>query len=323
MTTERKIPVCSSNSRIKGYACLAGFMATACATEAHALEWRIQPRLSTGFMHYSLDYDPIVSTSGNDSSVDRFSLSDDMPSISGGVTLFLDRFFIDLTAQHAFNGSATSNVNAVITRQVPQLGETRLRPTVRFDSDIERIEYAFTAGFQITQSFNVYAGYRNTETSLDQRLTGTLASSNPLFNGPLSGNGDFVFDYSGPFVGTTYTWDFSDWSLPGALTGNLGLAFLDASNRFTTSNIRFRGVLQPKTSGFSSTLGALRPDLQGDAVGLSIGLSWRGRTAISGLSYSAGVSGYRYEFENSQTGGANFDETLIRLDVGVAYAFQL
>ncbi len=60
---------------------------------------------------------------------------------------------------------------------------------------------------------------------------------------------------------------------------------------------------------------------KGDALGLTLGLTWRGVTPVDGLNYSVGVSGYKYEFDADEKGTADIDEFAVLFKAGVAYAF--
>lgn len=65
-----------------------------------------------------------------------------------------------------------------------------------------------------------------------------------------------------------------------------------------------------------------RFDTKGDALGFTLGVGWRGTTAVEGLSYFMGVSGYRYEFEaDDSPDQSDINETAILYKAGLSYAF--
>jgi hypothetical protein len=119
-------------------------------------------------------------------------------------------------------------------------------------------------------------------------------------------------------VGANYTWGVKAGSVDGLLAGNIGLAFLNG-------NVSQSGIVSLRTldgrvqSVDLDTLnqGTNIGDLNGDTVGLSLGLTWRGFTPVQGLTYSVGLTGYRYDFNSDQA--PDFSESALRFDVGLTY----
>ncbi len=75
---------------------------------ANALDLRVQPRFKTGIQYYefeqpafSSDQDPDNKFQNMQSSIE---FSDWLPFVSGGTTLFIDRFFVDVDVQYLFDG---------------------------------------------------------------------------------------------------------------------------------------------------------------------------------------------------------------------------
>jgi hypothetical protein len=76
-------------------------------------------------------------------------------------------------------------------------------------------------------------------------------------------------------------------------------------------------VVEPLENGGVSN----RFDTDGDSLGLTLGIAWRGQTAVGGLSYNIGVHGYRYEFDSQDNGQSDINETAVVYKFGVAYVF--
>lgn len=270
-----------------------------------ALDFHVEPRLNTGAMYYEFEQqaafsftvpDPVnnptgVNTRGASSKV---SFSDVMPFVGGGATVFLDRFFVDAYAQAAFNGKDTDTL---------QQAEffTNVFENREITREWDRQEYSFSAGYAITDNIAVFAGYRRSETDFEDSTVifdiGTQTST------PVDITVDYVQD--GPFVGGNFQIPIEQGFLVGALAVNLGLAFMEGE-----------GEQQIAGDGTFT--------FEGDTVGLTAGLAWRG-SITDQLGYTLGVDGYRYDFDadNTEEGfeAADFSETVIRGTVGLSYLF--
>lgn len=321
-----------------------GLATLAIPQSVFAFNFRLQPRIETGVLYYKFDQralaefsmDALGSPQGAITNViSDLKLSYVMPSVSVGLTAFFDRLFLDVTVQRAFNGNDNGHFNSYTLLQedaLPPLltAGTLAQTDISIDSNLERTETAISLGYGVTDHFVLYAGYKRAESDFHQKLTGALQLSRtsdlmpiPELTGPFSGSLDFEFTYDGPFGGAAYTWEIDQGRFKGNLSGNIGVAFL----RGETNN-NFKEFILTNQFGVSTPidLNSLdrRPvglsDLKGDAVGLSLGLTWMGFTPIDGLIYSLGVAGYRYDFESDQT--QDFTEVLARVSVGLAYAFD-
>lgn len=305
--------------------------------------------------------DPILSEADSTASSDKpFEVSAWLPTVGGGATIFVDRFFIDGSAQHAFKTSdATSQPlalsNALFAQGVDPATGTRFdaaasefaRLNESFDVDIDRTEWSISAGYAITDSFSVYAGYKRAETTFEQRgkqstvrrqTTVTVevfdangapfpdAQGNPIAIGNTSVDTLTVrrdiereFEYDGPFIGAVYGLPISKGLVDGVIAFNLAVAFLDGEVTETERNATINDVPQP----------SVRSVIKGDSTGLTLGLSWNGATPIDGLSYVIGVDGYKYDFDGDKVElqgqtipiDTRFDETVINLRVGASYVF--
>ncbi|MCP5019872.1 MAG: hypothetical protein GY938_31995, partial [Ketobacter sp.] len=137
---------------------------------------------------------------------------------------------------------------------------------------------------------------------------------------------NYDFEYDGPFIGAVYQWDANMAFFKGTLTANIAAAFLDGEvsvdkqvasitiNKFNGDSVP--PVTAEPPGGFSNVFIS-----DGDTLGLTFGMSWRGVTPVDGLNYSVGVSGYKYEFDADKKRNADIDEFAVLLKAGISYAF--
>jgi hypothetical protein len=216
-----------------------------------------------------------------------------MPFVGGGATAFLDRFFVDVYAQAAYDGEDTD------TLQNAQIFSNDFQNR-KIDREWDRQEYSISGGYAVTDNVAIFAGYRLSETNFEDRTTifdiGTQSTS--------FADIDVDYEQEGPFVGGTFQVPVEQGFLVGAMSANLGIAFVDGE------------VKQDVRGGPSASF-------EGDTVGLTVGFSWKG-LITDNLRYTVGIDGYRYEFdadESEDFQGADFSETIIRGTVGLSYAF--
>jgi len=302
------------------------------AESIYALDLSVQPRFKTGIQYYeyeqkafqSLPRDPERQFPNMLSSLEY---KDWLPYVSGGLTVFADRFFVDFDVQHAFDGhdQTDSSQQAFI---IGDSVDTLLRFNNSNDTEFERTEWSVSLGFTVIENLVVFGGYKNAETEFDVNMRGDVditifraGDPAPPIGGPFTGKLEQSFEYDGPFVGAAYSWKIKQGFVDGALAFKFAAAFLDGS-----VDVNFRDIVignQPfdlqnlRESGGRSALSTL----EGDSTGFSLGASWRGLTPIDGLTYSAGIIGYYYEFDIDTS--AEFNETQVRLDFGVAYTFGM
>jgi hypothetical protein len=276
----------------------------------------------------------------------KIKVSTTLPLVGGGGTFFADRFFVDVYAQHAFSqsDSATQRQNiAVSLIDDPQAsGSFFSRDTFRRDFDLERTEWAVSAGYVITNNFSLFAGYRRADTDFDIRESGQLALDD--INSTLTPPAQRVrtditsdikqeFEQDGPFVGFVFGEPLKQWIFDGVLSFDLAVAFLDGDVKQETRNVKFThtvvdGRPVPDSTGDDTDL-----SIDGDAVGLNLGLHWRGFTPIKRLSYLIDIVGHQYDFsadeakirigDSTTTERRDFDfqEVLIAFRLGFSYAF--
>ncbi|MGI9301093.1 MAG: hypothetical protein ACR2RB_00070 [Gammaproteobacteria bacterium] len=300
-----------------------------------AAEFGFPPRLKTGLQHYDYEQKAFVSPARDPAGIfpnvsSDQSFSDTLPFVGGGLTFFANRFFVDLEIQQAFDGNDDSRLinQNFLDGAGPMPVATVLNTNTAQSADFDRTDFAVSLGYSVTDNFVVFAGYKRAETDFESDLNGTISGFQandlapiPFLTGTFTGKLDQEFDYDGPFVGANYTWDVG----LGALSGNIAVAAMDATVDLTFSDVlvtTVTGAVVPvdlQGLGESQGRGSFS-DIDGDTIGLSLGLLWTGLTPVDALTYSLGVAGYRYDFESSGT--PDFSETQIRFDVGVAYAFE-
>jgi hypothetical protein len=257
--------------------------------------------------------------------------------VGGGLSIFFNRFFIDFSIQHAFNGSDSDNFrnSAYLTAGDFIPSDSVLTTNTNQDADIKRTEGAISLGYRITDNIALFAGWLKAKTKFDTDLKGDIATFQanpqipiPFLTGTYKGDLDQKFKYDGPFVGTNLSMPIQIGFLEGALSGNASVAFLDGEVDLDFDNVKITDEFGNTTefdlqnAAESQGRGSFS-DLDGDTVAIALGLSWTGLTPMEGLTYSVGAYGYRYDFESDDSNDTpDFSETQIRFDIGIAYAFD-
>jgi hypothetical protein len=167
-----------------------------CPPFVAAVDFAFQPRLETGAMYYDLDVDdvaqiesgpltqPVESGSTiSSNSKTGFEFKSWMPFIGGGGTFFADKFFVDVSAQYADNGSDSSSTSDLTPEQVTNFPIPGIPPDRLFsqttlqnnntDSDFDRTEWAVSVGYAITNHFALYAGYKSAQTDFEAKRNGS------------------------------------------------------------------------------------------------------------------------------------------------------
>lgn len=297
-----------------------------------AVGFGAQPRFNVGAQYYEYREDSFESETANPdfpNSFSKFEFSDTLPFVSGGLTLFADRFFVDLSVQYSFDGE---DKDQLTNRNFVAAGGFLPTDTVfdfqsELDAEFDRLEYAVSVGFAVTEEFAVFVGYKKAKTEFDIKLRdGRIDAFSaadqapiPFLSGSFTGNQDLDFEYDGPFFGGVYKWDIG---VLGALTGNIAIAFMEGNVDVIFRDIEVTnqmGTFEVPLNDFVQEGGGGTLDIDGDTIAVSLGLTWKGFTPVNGLTYSVGVNGYRYKFTSNNT--PDFTETVARLDFGLAYAF--
>lgn len=305
-----------------------------------AVDFGIQPRLEGGVMFYKYEQDAFVGIDtaqrGEVAAQTGLKVEDTLPFIGGGITMFADRFFVDFGIQYADNGSdspSTSQSNFRIIEDGANLASVQDKVSSTWDTDFDRTEFAITLGYSVTNRWVVYAGYKRAETDFESKRTGsftrafcgspsitttgttTIDASGCSFAGSTNFTEDnkLNFEQDGPFIGTTFGWDIDRGFMQGILRGNIAIALMDGTVEETRTNIRDANG-DPLDSDSKSSF-------DGDTVGVSLGVTWHGKTAIDRLNYQVALDGYQYNYDGDQN--QDFTEEVIRFKLGLAYAFDL
>jgi hypothetical protein len=307
-----------------------------------AFEVTVQPRMKTGVMYYEYKQDAFQSPPRDAQGLfpntsSDLEYKDWLPFVGGGVSFFFDRFFVDFSIQHAFNGSDSDkfrNSNFLTAGDfIPT--DTVLTTDTNQDADIKRTEGAISLGYRVTDNIALFAGWLKAKTKFDTDLKGdidTFQTNNlvpiPFLSGTFKGDLDQKFKYDGPFVGANLSMPIQIGFLEGAVSGNASVAFLDGKVELDFRNVTITNQLGITTEfdlqGAAESQGrGSFSDLNGDAVAIALGLSWTGLTPVEGLTYSVGAYGYRYDFDSDDSNDTpDYSETQIRFDLGIAYAFD-
>ena len=291
-----------------------------------SLELGVRPRLNTGFQYYEYNQDNFTSNGLISSTASSIEFSDYVPFVSGGLTLFIDRFFIDGFVQYSFEGQDMNQVttNNFVRSFGPGITNTSINTQSQFDVNFDRLEYSFSVGYAITDQIVAYAGYKKAHTKFDAALQNGSVNSftsnipNPLLSGRLFGRVNLDYIYDGAFVGGAYSHNIDFGFLHGALNANVAVAFLEGNVDVEYRSLQFINQFGVSQNVNIDSVFNLQ-DLKGDTIGVSAGLSWNGLTTIDGLNYLIGVNGYHYEFDGNNL--PNFSETVVRVDFGLSFTF--
>ena len=318
---------------------------------AEALELDFQPRLEGGISYYAFESEalnvtylslPVNLNSGTNIGQASFEISDYLPFITYGGTLFLDRFYLDFTGQQSANGQDSTSTVLAGYVYVDLDWENEYINTAFFEDErvdearFDRNEMAVSLGYAINKRCNVYAGYKRavTEFNTIYQTFSTFRNyeKNPRYDycsAKKWGKSDFSFEYEGPFIGGIYGWEIDYGRIfNGVLTANLALARLNGKVKLdhrevyvSVSEIDGQTVPKPIIASIEGGGSSPRYDTKGKTLGATMGLAWRGLTPIEGLSYFLGVTGYRYEFDAENNGQSDINETAVFYKVGISYLF--
>jgi len=279
-----------------------------------------QPRVEGGVSSYEFKAHPAIAlipstatTFGYLRGNSQFKYKADMPFLGAGLTLFANRWFVDLSGRKTFQGSDDDHFEAG-TFDESGLADPNV-PVFVSDSrttnaDIEREEYAISLGYGITDQIALFGGYKWARTDLKTHDSGSTTSlyGDGTLDGPIpfTERENIKFKYDGPFVGLTYGLPVTQGLFDGALSLKFALAFLDG-----------------KLDSFNPDTGTSNALFSGDTLGATFGVAWRGKTSMNGLTYSLGVDGFQYSFEAKDrfAGQPDVNETVVNYTAGLAYLF--
>lgn len=312
---------------------------------ATAVEVSFQPRLETGAMYYAFESEPIEittslpGTSNSDFGFTQkqFEYADYLSFIGAGGTFFFGRLFLDFSGQYAFDGDDTAFI-AYSSYDVDYLysGDSAfLSNETDHAARFDRSDTAVALGYGFTRRLCLFAGYKWAGTQFKTMFQGTYSSVQYYFDSgssvPLAGRSwgeaDYKFVYQGPFMGVVNSWDCSHGDLlKGMFTANLALAYLEGKvvleRRYQYLSINsINGQPVAEVARRTEKGPVTRLNTAGDAWGMTMGFGWHGETALDGLTYSLGLSGYRYEFDADENGQSDINETALIFKIGLAYVF--
>jgi len=288
------------------------------------------PRLEAGLMYYSIELAALSETtlpnagdtSGRNFGYDKIEFSDNMGFVGGGATLFINRLFVDLSAQYTAEGNARSQDSLSEYNEATNSLTTIISED---EAQFDRTDRALSIGYAITRRFSVYAGYKWATLHLNNTFNGQvtyLKIDDYVLSGSISGVDHYKFEYDGPFVGLANGWEMGHGGFfNGLISAKLALAYLNSKllqsetgtaifNSFSGTEVdpRFVPLDEKKT-------------IKGTTWGLALGLDWRGATPIGNLAYCIGVSGYRYNFNSDESTFSDISETSVIFKVGLGYAY--
>jgi hypothetical protein len=325
--------------------CLTALLlpSAASALNIRGVEVGIQPRLEAGVLQYEYQQDAITGTLltsfetiGSTFLQEKFRFKDTLPFAGAGLTVFADRFFLDIsgltTISEGEDGDTItfSQFQEFPTTDLFSTGSLGAQPAV--NADFERDEYAISLGYGVTEQLAVFAGYKWARTDFETQGRGPTSAvftigGIPQFDrvtveGFVEQEADFDFEYDGPFVGINYGLEVNAGFLEGTLSFNFAAAFLDGESKVKAQSSVFAFAGLEDTPLDEAQVAV---ESEGETVGLTFGVGWRGFTPIENLTYAVNISGYKYEFDADNQGGAlenpDVDESALAFKVGLGYAF--
>lgn len=276
---------------------------------ASAFDITVQPRATAGFINYSVEFDPSLSTQGVE-----FTFKDEIPFVGIGTTFFAGRFYLDLYAQQSAQGKDGFSTQVYRSPEPPKIPSHSF---INFDTIVkfDRSDYTISVGYSLTDNLSIYIGYRlgRSELEADGRAAIYLVDDGSitgvtglvLFDEQI-GSIDIDYENRGPFLGSAFGWRFED---KGSLSLNIAAAYLKGENDQS-------GDLISPISG----PGNLNLETSGDSLGISLGIAWRGHITEQ-LGYSFSVEGHKFDFEADNAEQPDFSETLYTMKLGLSYAF--
>ena len=316
---------------------------------ADAARLSFQPRLEVGVMSYAFESeqisntvvaDPVTQDYGQSYSQQLFEYNGNLNFLGVGGTIFLGRFFLDISGQYARDGedSETVGYSGYIAQNYDEDSQSFIAAEPVHDVSFDRQDMAVSLGYTLGSQSSVFVGYKWAITQFDTTYQGPYSMVNYNVDDDLDGPSggrvwgetQFSFEYQGPFIGAVQGWDFRPCRLiQGVFTTSLALAYLQGK----VSLDRNTGYFEQNWKGDQQTPEivtqlegggvANRYDTKGNSVGLTLGVAWRGSTAVDGLSYNIGISGYRYEFDaqDKDNPQSDINETCVVYKFGIAYVF--
>lgn len=293
-----------------------------------AAQFEFCPRLETGILDYTIEYDALGKTTlsvprqatGYNNTREKSEINDHLSFVGGGATFFVNRVFIDLYGQYAFEGKGRAQLSTSIFNEKEDdttwFASQDYNRITRFDHK----DYAITLGYAINKELSVFAGYKWAAADIHDSIDGVIYTYYPAISG-LSINDHHTernvdFKYEGPFIGAIHGWKMDTrYFLKGAISAKIGLAYLNSkyiANTLTTFIDQYDNSIE---------YDKYTEESKGDTWGFSLGIGWLGLTPIRNLSYSLDVSAYRYSFDSNNAILGTLNESVISYKAGLSYAF--
>lgn len=298
-----------------------------------AVDFHFQPRLETGVTLYAIktgavhEFTPTLpdAPTGENMTQTKIEFKDTMAFIGTGMTIFLNRLFLDLGAQYSFDGNDDTQASYSIYQQDSGDGSSVFKSSEQsYNGKFNRHGQAISLGYAITEQFSLFVGYKWDELELDTTFEGPfsyLNIDNDIAHGRQSGEEHLEFKHEGPFVGVTHGWQV-EWSSRyfGLLSMNLALAQLNCKlYQEQDGNIRITWVngieIAPIDDPYS-----FENEVSGETLGITLALGWYGVTPFEHLTYSMAISGYRYQFDLDNN-YSNITESSVVCKIGLSYTF--
>lgn len=254
-------------------------------------EWRdspalqLEPRLATGLSYYDFEVDGEIRA--NNFTVDGVEFDDVLYVVGGGLTAKYDKMFLDVYGQASLGGSDKVNLDVQDNGQPIQ--------TDSQDVDFDRYEILVTLGYQLTDRFALFTGYKYADVEFDG--DGSVAG--------VSAKLKTDFKQHGGFFGGGYA-----IPIGGALNSAL---VLNGAVTYLWGEVDNRIVARPLIDNTSF-------DIDGNAIGFNGGVNWVASIADN-TKLVVGADASRYDFD-ADNGNADFKETIARFRVEIRYSFD-
>lgn len=303
-------------------------------TPTGAMELQIQPRVEAGIMLYSFELSASHesslpandNTTSNNFTQAKMKFDDTMWFASGGATVFLNRFYLDLSLRSAFDGEDQTRLTWSSYNEDTNDGRSRyLAMDSEMNGTFDKSDAAVSLGFSITERLSLYLGYKWSTLDVDTTFQGPYSDygvEDYIAIGIVGGNEHLQFEYEGPFIGIIHGWQI-DWSpsYSGLVSVNIGLAALDSTVEFNRSiNTRLDSVNGTEIEQPTKTYTTNTFKHTGDTLGITFSVGWHG-TCGENLNYTLAVSTYRYNFDMDQPTFDSTTESSVLFRAGLSYSF--
>lgn len=245
---------------------------------------QLEPRLATGLSYYELELDGDIEANG--AVVNGVKFNDYLYLAGVGLTAKYGKMFFDVYGQASLDGNEDISLDIDSPNQSIQ--------GISQDVDFDRYEVLATLGYQFTNRFALFAGYKYADVEFDG-------------NGSLSGvSAEFTTDFEqhGGFVGSGY-------ALPAGV--------LDSVFVFNTAVSYLFGNVDNKFAA-RPLVDSIDFEIDGKAIGFNGGVNWVAPITDQ-LKLVIGADASRYSFDDDKN-NTDFDETIARFRSELRYSFD-